>query len=193
MCIATLISCSDENEVKIYKLAKDSSSPENTFHHQPPLEKMKLPANVGNSHSISWTTPPEWEEQPAHGMRSGSFLAKGKDELSIDISAIFLGGAAGGDLPNVNRWREQISLPPWTFDEFLNNQVMIDTPLGKAKIVDFSSEEKLNQGEHHTRIVAAILPYQGGTWFFKMTGEKTLMEVQKPIFQKFLEAVQAAQ
>ena len=151
-----LTSCSDDKEIKVYRLAKEKTT----------------------SKRLEWTTPEQWEEQPASGMRTASFLVEG-----VDISVIFLGGAAGGNLPNVNRWRDQISLPPWTEGEFAENRLEIDIPLGPTTIMDFSNRES-NQ-----RIIAAIVPFGSGTWFFKMMGNHDVMETQKPIFIKFLSTV----
>lgn len=191
ICLGILISCSDENEIKVYRVAKNSHASDNSFPVQSPSENRQLPQTSRSSHNISWVTPSEWEELPAHGMRAGSFeVKKENDDLSLDISVIFLEGIAGGDLPNVNRWRDQIALPPWSLDELRQNQEVIKTPVGIAKIVDFSSQDKLFKKMGHMRIVAAIIPYQEGTWFIKMTGEKNFMNNHKPVFMQFLKTLQ---
>lgn len=160
------MSCDQDDNIQVYRLAKQRSSP-----------------NHVESGKIAWSTPREWVEQPASGMRTGSFLAKGPEGQEVDISVIYLAGDAGGDLANVNRWRGQISLSSWTAEELLRNQNTIDTPLGKATIVDFSNEDE------NIRMIVAIVPYQEGTWFFKMLGEKELVERQQPIFHQFLQSV----
>jgi hypothetical protein len=145
-----------------------------------------------DSPEISWMTPSEWKEHSASGIRTGSFSAENTLGLSVDISAIYLEGKAGGNLPNVNRWREQIGLASWSFTEFDSNLVVVETPLGSSKVVDFSSEEKRINNQFHERIVAAIIPFKGGTWFFKMVGEKSYVEEHKPVFFQFLSSLHSS-
>ncbi len=44
-------------------------------------------------------------------MRVASFEVS-ENGKTADVSVIPLGGMAGGDLANVNRWRGQVGLPP---------------------------------------------------------------------------------
>lgn len=156
-----LSGCSDDHDIKVYRLAKDEEQ----------------------SGPLRWATPLGWEEQAAQGMRTGSFLVKGENGQEVDVSIIFMSGAAGGDLPNVNRWREQIALGPWSEKELNQNMEKVDASLGLAKIVDFANEEE--------RIVVAYVPNGNGTWFFKMKGDRELVKVQKPVFVNFVKSVRA--
>jgi hypothetical protein len=47
-------------------------------------------------------------------MRVASYAVKRPDGRSADISVVAMGGGAGGELENVNRWRNQIGLDPVT-------------------------------------------------------------------------------
>jgi hypothetical protein len=42
-----------------------------------------------------------------------------------------------------------------------------------------------------TPIVAALLPWNGGTWFFKLTGPAEAVARAKPAFPRFLKTVRA--
>src|SRR5450759_4548799 len=66
-----------------------------------PAAKVSAPPPPGASPTVQWTTPAGWEEQPASGMRVGSF-AVNKDGKHADVSIIPLAGMSGGDLANVN-------------------------------------------------------------------------------------------
>ena len=182
-----LFSCENnqENKIKVYRLAKgdnvDSSSV--LKHSDPNLNKEQLnnqlPMPKIAKAKITWKTPEEWKELPASGMRYGSFVASG----DVDISAIFLEGAVGGDLANVNRWRLQIALPPWSEEELDQNTKVISTHLGLGKVVEFSTVDKQKS------VVAALLPYKHGIWFFKMLGKQEFVEPQKGPFTTFLSSV----
>jgi len=131
---------------------------------------------------ISWKTPVGWKSKPASGMRYGSFTAGSAG--TVDISVIFMGGGAGGGLPNVNRWRRQISLSPWGEIEFQKNRQQVKSGLGEMTLVDLYSAPKQQE-----RIVAAFVRYKQGTWFFKMRGKYGSVEKQKMAFKKFLTTV----
>ncbi len=62
----------------------------------------------------TWTTPADWQELPASGMRLATLKVPEGDE-SIDLSVIGLGLTEGWDaqvLDNVNRWRGQLGMAP---------------------------------------------------------------------------------
>jgi len=145
-----LAACTSDQEIKVYRLAKEPSLTE-----------------------ISWSTPLSWKEQPAQGMRSGSFLVTDANGSQADISMIFLEGKSGGILANVNRWRQQIGLTAWSAGELMANKKEVPTTLGPATLVDFSN------GTSRERIVVAMLSFQQGTWFFKMKGDEGLVGQEK--------------
>src|ERR1051326_221046 len=92
-----------KQEITAYNAPKENSGPPST---NAPMQA--APAVAGPLH---WTTPAGWQQQPASGMRVGSFAIK-KDDQHADVSIIPLGTVAGSDLDNVNRWRGQVGLPP---------------------------------------------------------------------------------
>ena len=71
-------------------------------------------AGASERPAVPWTVPAGWEEKPASGMRVASYGVKSPDGRSADISVVAMGGGAGGELENVNRWRDQIGLEPAT-------------------------------------------------------------------------------
>jgi len=162
LSILILASCSDR-DIKTYRLAK------------PRVEQAK-PA-LG----LSWKTPDNWQELPSSGMRVASFLVKGLDASIVDVSLSRLEGDGGGTLPNVNRWRGQLSLSPWSPEALEKAQIRFKTPVGIATIVDFSHEDK--------RVIAALLFYNHETWFLKMTGSPEELDKQKPAFISLLDSL----
>src|SRR5215472_10337538 len=100
-CLA-LLGCRKQ-EITAYNTPKESPAP-------PPANTASM-ATPSPAAPVHWTTPSGWQEQPASGMRVGSFVIK-KDDQHADVSVIPLGTVAGSDLDNVNRWRGQVGLPP---------------------------------------------------------------------------------
>jgi hypothetical protein len=133
--------------------------------------------------------PAGWEEKPASGMRVASYGVKRPDGRSADISVVAMGGGAGGELENVNRWRDQIGLEPATEADLAGLRSII--PAGNRQVVVYELDGKkaVLDGKYAARTLAAILPAGEMTVFFKITGENALVAEQKPQFLAWLKSV----
>ena len=65
---------------------------------------------------------------------------------------------AGGDLANINRWRDQIELAPLTETDVPKAYQTILMDGQKVHVVDFVSEKPLIEGQRKKRLIAAVLP-----------------------------------
>lgn len=111
----------------------------------------------------------------------------GKDGKLADVSVIPLPGLAGSDLDNVNRWRGQVSLAGVSEAELAKLAQSVEIAGQPANLYD-QSGTNAGSGDK-TRILAAITRRDGVAWFFKMTGDDTLVAEQKPVFVEFLKSV----
>ena len=138
---------------------------------------------------MPWTVPAGWEEKPASGMRVASYAVKRPDGRSADISVVAMGGGAGGELENVNRWRNQIGLEPVTEAELASQRSIV--PAGNRQVVMYELDGKkaVLEEKYAARTLAAILPAGEMTVFFKITGENALVAEQKPQFLAWLKSV----
>ena len=139
--------------------------------------------------AVPWTVPAGWEEKPASGMRVASYGVKRPDGRSVDISVVAMGGGAGGELENVNRWRDQIGLEPATEADLAGLRSII--PAGNRQVVMYELDGKkaVLDGKYPARTLAAIMPAGEMTVFFKITGESALVAEQKPQFLAWLKSV----
>ncbi len=137
--------------------------------------------------SLKYATPAGWEEVAPGEMRAASFRVKGDGGKQADVSVVPLPGMAGSDLDNVNRWRGQVGQAPVTEEELskLAQPVQISGQTGQLYE---PAGENPGSGDR-TRILAAILRREGVAWFFKMTGDDSLVAAQKPAFIEFLKSV----
>jgi len=147
-----------------------------------PVMPAPAPGAEQEKPGIKWEAPGEWKTIPASAMRYASFEVDGRDGAKADISVSVFDGDAGGDLPNVNRWRAQIGLPPVTGDD-LNSLVV---PV-KARDAGISS---VDMAGPKGRILAGWTQVDGQSWFFKLMGPDALAAQEKPAFTKFLQSVQ---
>jgi hypothetical protein len=133
-----------------------------------------------------WEVPAGWQEQPPTAMRLASFLVTGANGEKADISVTRLMSAGGGLLPNVNRWRGQVGLPP--VDEAGLEKLITTQELAGMKIMVVDLAGRSVESGQQARLVAAIVPRSGATWFYKMFGDDQFVAQQKSAFTKFVES-----
>ena len=135
---------------------------------------------------LKYTLPDGWKEKPLTQMRVASFEAS-EGGKTADVSVIPLGGMAGGDVANVNRWRGQVGLPPLAETELQKLAEKVEVAGQPADLYDVAGTAP-GSGDTE-RIVGVILHRDEMAWFFKMTGVAALVEKQKPAFIAFLKSV----
>lgn len=169
------------DEIKVYRVAKESAAP--------------MAAAMPSGHpevsaaqpKLTWKTPAAWTEVTPGEMRLASFNVKGPDGKQADISIIPLPGLAGGDAPNVNRWRGQVGLKPATPEELEKSAEAIEAFGQPAKLYELAGTNA-SSGDP-TRVLGVIRHRAGTAWFFKMTGDDVVVAAQKPAFIEFLKSL----
>ena len=146
----------------------------------PPAASAMPPTENASNPQIKWQTPAGWSEVPASSMRYASFNA-GTNDNKVDISIVTFPGEGGSDADNVNRWRQQIGLPPMTPDA-VATQI---EPL-KGDGTDFSMVDIAGAS---ARTLAAWTRRDGHVWFFKASGPSGAIEKEKPNFVKFMQSI----
>jgi hypothetical protein len=136
---------------------------------------------------LKYTLPAGWKEKALTQMRVASFDLVESDK-QIDVSVIPLGGKAGGDAPNVNRWRGQVGLAPLEEMELAKLAEKIEIAGQPAELYDVTGTAP-GSGDAQ-RILGVILHRDETAWFFKMTGDADLAAKQKPAFIAFLKSVE---
>ena len=139
----------------------------------------QLAAPTSDKPHIKWEVPSDWSPAPASAMRYASFAAPSDSGGKIDISVVTFPGDGGDDLGNINRWRQQLGLPP--ADANTSNIVPLKTNETTFSTIDLAGAS--------ARTVAAWTRKDGRAWFFKLTGPPDSVEKEKPNFVKFLQSV----
>ena len=140
----------------------------------PSMAQVAVPSS--NKPEIKWDVPPDWSRGPSSAMRYASF-AVASDH--VDISVVTFPGDGGDDLGNINRWRQQLGLPP--AEASGSNVVPLKTNETTFSTIDIAGA--------NARTVAAWTRKDGRAWFFKLTGTSTGVEKEKPNFVKFVQSV----
>ncbi|MEY2479556.1 MAG: hypothetical protein QOI04_483 [Verrucomicrobiota bacterium] len=136
---------------------------------------------------LEYKAPAGWVAQPLTPMRLASFKVMGANGAEADVSVVSLAGMAGGDLANINRWREQLKLPPVGESELSAISSHVNANGHDFLITDLVSTEALPPANRKMRILAAASQQGEQTWFVKMTGDVDLVGTQKKHFLDFLQ------
>jgi hypothetical protein len=132
--------------------------------------------------SLRWMLPKGWTENLSGGMRYATL--KPSTAGRIEVTVVVLPGPAGGELANVNRWRNQIGLPPLDEMQLDSARKRIATKAGPVAVFDFESE-----GQAKSRLIAALTASEGNTWFVKMVGDTAPVGAARPDFIRLLESL----
>ena len=138
---------------------------------------------VASPLSLAWKAPGGWTEKPAAGMRRATFVVPG-GAGPAELYVVSLPGDAGGELPNVNRWRGQVGLPAWDEAGFKKAAVKVSSKAGTFTLVDLPGSG--------ARMAAAMLTRNDETWFFKLLGPDASVGAALPAFKTFLAGVKPA-
>ena len=168
---------------------REYEAPKETFSQKAAVrEHIEQAQNSAQTSTIRLKTPQGWQRQPPAPMRKASFVIEGADGEKVDISVTSFQGESGGLLANINRWRGQLNLEA-VDAEHLESTIERRTLAGRDfVIVDLANEQ--SPADKKQRVVGAIVPALGETWFFKMTGDDALTAAQKPAFLEVLDSVE---
>lgn len=139
----------------------------------------------GNA-DASWTAPPDWQPVPPAQFLIAEYSIQGANGAKADVNVAVLDGDGGGPLANINRWRVQIGLGPIDENGLAQISRSVDGTDGKETVVHLVSKDA------RTSIVGVIVPENGRTWFYKMTGDTQLLFTEEDAFFNFIQSAHYA-
>ncbi len=144
------------------------------------------PVATASGAGLIWTAPGSWKAKAASAMRKGSY-AVGDAGAEADLSITAFPGEVGGELANINRWRGQVSLPPLAEADVAAHVTRLNENGLAIVIIDAAGA-----GANAQRVLGAIVPFEGATWFFKLLGPDAVVAKARPEFLAFVKTVKAA-
>jgi hypothetical protein len=179
---AMALSACRREEVTHVRVPKSAPAPAGPAAPPGPGEVAPPPSPSGSG-ALRWTLPRGWTESLVGGMRYATLTPSVKGK--VDVSVVVLPGPAGGELPNVNRWRGQIGLPPVDQAALASARRTLKTRAGPLSLYDFAS-----QGEPRSRMIVGLLSSgDGNTWFVKMSGDAKPVGDARKAFLELLETL----
>jgi hypothetical protein len=143
----------------------------------------------GTQPHLHWNTPPGWQEQKPSGMSIASFSIPGDQGRKAQLSVMTFPGAGAGELDLINIVRENAGLPPVSGAELARLVEPVRIAGEPAKLIDLSGAGTPSGNSSSNRILVAVSPHGGATWFFKLAGDAIVVSAQKPVFLDFLQSV----
>jgi len=137
----------------------------------------------GSTPKPKWQVPDGWTTQTAPNMVHSKWTVTG-----ADITVSVFPGDVGGLVPNLNRWRSQVGLPPAPEPELMALQDNLDVLGGKATLADFTGSSPESGSQN--RILAAVVRRDGFSWFYKILGAPAVVEAQREAFVQFIQSAQ---
>jgi hypothetical protein len=189
--VGALMACQRESDIKVYRVSKapleepepgqQAAIPANAPSPSMPGGMVSaMPTHDASAPQLKWTKPETWSEVQPSAMRYASFNA-GANQNKVDVSIVTFQGEGGTDTDNVNRWRQQIGLPPMTPAAVATQIEPLKSDDAIFSLVDIAGA--------NARTLAAWTRRDGHVWFFKATGLNTAVEKEKTNFVKFVQSV----
>jgi hypothetical protein len=109
----------------------------------------------GGDKPLAWELPTGWKLDKANRQgRYATIFVGEKDALELSITKLSREGQASSVLANVNRWRNQLALPPVTEDELRSDIKELKAEAGTITVVDLTGAGSGKTG--------AKAPFAGG-------------------------------
>ena len=177
VALLALTAC-DQAAVKSYTIPKEQ--PVVTSEPAEPNPMRPLPGmaeQAAAAGELQYTVPSGWRQLPASGIRKATLQIE-----DAELSVLVFPGDVGGELANINRWREQIGLAAVEASVLPSITRELTISQHPASYVDLIGPEKSIKG--------AILPFHGRTWFFKLLGPSDSVQANEAGLLEFLDSVQ---
>ncbi|MBC8355790.1 MAG: hypothetical protein H8E66_27760 [Planctomycetes bacterium] len=137
--------------------------------------------------SITYEAPPEWK--PGKRVVSSSAFAVPREaafevtegDSKAEITVTALGAGASALLPNVNRWRNQIGLEPFTNEQLATESKKIDMNGVEGDYFRLIGPQQA--------ILGVIATHGGKAWFVKLQGEHDLAVKLQEDFESFARSI----
>jgi hypothetical protein len=121
--------------------------------------------------------PAQWIKYRDKGSRVRSYSAIGNGE-SVGI---LIGRGGDAKLSNINLWRGQLQLPPWSADEMLREVEEIETLGTTGDYVKLVGREQT--------ILGVIAVAGGEQWHIQLWGTPELAERERATFETFVKSL----
>jgi hypothetical protein len=140
---------------------------------------------TGPSSKPSFQLPAGWKEVSGGPFLVAKFAISGSGDAQAAVNVSMSAGDGGGLVGNINRWRGQLGLAHLSESEIGKLVTSVDTAAGKAMFIDMAGTDA--RTGQKARLIGAVVPQNGQTWFYKLMGNEEIVDQQREAFSKFVQ------
>lgn len=165
-------------EITIYTVPKDKPRPSPTMAERSARSR-PLPM-------LSWVLPNDWKQAAAGQLSMATFSITGAGGEQAEVTITPLGNLGGRDVEIVNMWREQLGLDPLSREQVENQFEPVTVAGESGRMFQIEGTTTRGKSQIPARILTAVVHRSDASWFYKLAGDASLVEEQKPAFVQFL-------
>ena len=143
----------------------------------------------GSYKMLVWSVPEAWIEQDLTSFRLSSYQVSTQSNGIGDFSVVKFPGDAGGILANVNRWRGQLGLSSISVDDLASLFVRVEHPFLSITFLELHRVNKMLSSDDIESMYVGFFMYDNESYFFKLTGSKTLLQLNRESFITILKSI----
>ena len=171
-----LAGCGRE-DIRVYTAPKEQAAP-------PPVASKE---ESRPRPQLAWKLPEGWREVGPGQMSLANFAIPGVGGREANVTITPLALLSERDAEIVNMWRAQMNLEPISPEEAAKQFQTVEVGAEQGKLFEVSGHMK--DKPDPMRIITAMVHRPGASWFYKLAGEATLVELQKTNFIEFLKSI----
>jgi hypothetical protein len=135
--------------------------------------------------ALSSGTPAGWKAMPPGQMLLAQYAITGPSGTTAKVTVSSFPGDVGGLAANVNRWRAQVGLAAQSAEDIEKAVTHFKVGSTTATLLDVEGK---NPDGKPARLMAAIIPRDGNSVFYKLIGDVAAVAQEKDKFIKFVES-----
>jgi hypothetical protein len=166
------IGCKRE-EVKVYQIPKESAP-------------QVMPHQTAPEWKVTGVTPANWEQMPSTGMRVAQYIVKGKDGSQGEVVVMPMAGMKASKEEILAIWRQQFG------QNVKESSRKVKIGGDEGELYDFSGNQPKDSNIPE-RILVAMLFKDNVNWFFRLSGNNTVVEEAQNDFINYLNSVKLEQ
>ena len=132
-----------------------------------------------SAEGLKYRLPAGWKES-SQKVTFAARVIEVEGVPGVKVTFTPLSPQGGNGLENVNRWRQQLMLPPWTQADLDRDGQVVPTEAGPALVVDLTGGGQ--------KLLGAVLKRPDAVWFVKLSGPAPLAS---PLREPFLELLRS--
>jgi hypothetical protein len=159
-------------------------------HYTVPKERKTVASSSASSRptpQVEWKLPDGWSQVEAR-VGLASFAAFGEAGKQAQINITPLPPMQGREALIINMWRSQVGLNEIPEAEAMSQLTPVEVGGEAGRMFEVASPASGADGPQ--RIVTAMVHRPDASWFYKISGDDALVQVEKPRFVEFLKSIQ---